>query len=78
MSEVDYGIILAQILVPTLGSVIAVWKIGNRIKEALCLQLNNLTIEYRTHAGISQDKIREFDVLKELLTNVIIKNGLKT
>lgn len=78
MQESDYGIILAQVLVPTLGSVIAVWKIGNKIKEALCTQLNNLTVELRTHTGISTEKIKEFDILKELLTNIIIKNNLKT
>lgn len=75
--ELDIGVIIAQILIPTIGSVIAVWKIGNKIKDALCNQINALTIELRTHIGVSVASVEDLEKLKNQLTNVILKNNLK-
>lgn len=71
-------IAVLQILVPAVASVVAIWKIGSKLKTTLCKQLEEIRVEFGIHAGISEEKIKELNDIKELLTNVIIKNSLKT
>jgi len=69
--------IFLKYIVPTLGSIATIYYIGNKIKNALCEQISDLTVELRTHTGISDSKIKELEEVKEMLTNIILKNNLK-
>jgi hypothetical protein len=77
MEDVVIQDIFLKYIIPTLGSMATVYYIGNKIKNALCKQISDLTIEIRTHIGISDDKVKELDEVKEMLTNIILKNNLK-
>lgn len=64
-------------IVPTIASIGTIYIIGNKIKDALCQQITDLTVELRTHSGISARESKEFLELKEQVTNIILKNNLK-
>ncbi len=48
-----------------------------RFKSELCKQISDLKVEVETHIRISESHITELNLLKERLTNIILKNNLK-
>jgi hypothetical protein len=48
-----------------------------RFKSELCTQINDLKVQVETHIHIAEKQEDEFERIKERLTNVILRNGLK-
>lgn len=49
-----------------------------KFKNELCNQISDLRIKVETHIAIAEKQEKEFDKLKETLSNVILKNRLES
>lgn len=72
----EYTDIFLKYIIPTVASIGTIYFIGNKIKDALCKQITDLTIELRTHSGISARESQEFEELKDTVNSIIRKNDL--
>ena len=48
-----------------------------KFKSELCKQISDLKVEVRTHIAIAESQEKDFEKIKEKLTNVILRNNLK-
>ena len=72
----DVAEVFLKYIIPTIASIGTIYIIGNKIKDALCQQITELTIELRTHSGISAKESADFEELKETVNTIIRKNDL--
>ncbi|MCA9828541.1 MAG: hypothetical protein KC444_09200 [Nitrosopumilus sp.] len=48
-----------------------------KFKSELCKQISDLKVEVQTHIRIADNHEKEFHLVKEKLTNIIMRNNLK-
>lgn len=60
-----------------MASVLSIWIIGNKIKNALCSQITNVANELKIHIGISEVHIKTISDTTQKLDEIIRKNNLK-
>lgn len=75
--EADFADALLKYLIPTIASIGTIYYIGNKIKQALCANITDLTIELRSHVGISDKAMEKLEEVERRLNKLILNNNLK-